>query len=88
MDLLFCLGEEATSERTEGVEGDFEAAESGEEEGLLFAGNGGVITLVGGRKDVAVLVAVVVDGLYVFYSVIGEAEAGEVALLLGLVNVG
>ncbi len=58
----------------------------GEEEGVLFAGNGGVITLVDGRKDVAVLVAVVVNGLYVFHSVIGETEAGEVALLVNLVN--
>jgi hypothetical protein len=29
---------------------------------------------------------VVVDGLYVFYSVIGETEAAKVALLVGLVN--
>jgi hypothetical protein len=87
LDLLFCLGEEAPSKRIVGVEGDFEAAESGEE-GVPFAGSGGVITLVHGQKDVAVLVAVVVDGLYVFYSVIRETEAGEVALLGGLVNAG
>lgn len=49
---------------------------------------GGVITLVDGRKEIAVLVAVVVDGLYVFYSVIEETETGEVALLVGLVNAG
>jgi hypothetical protein len=83
LDLLFRLGEEATGEQTIGVEGDFDAAESGEEEGLLFAGSGGVITLVDGRKDVAVLVAVVVGGLYVLYLVPGEAEAVEVALLVG-----
>jgi hypothetical protein len=33
-----------------------------------------MVTLVDGQMDVAVLVAVVVDGLYVFYSVIGETE--------------
>jgi len=81
LDLPFCLGEEAIGERTVGVEGDFEATESDEEEGVLFAGNWGVITLVDGRKDMAVLVAVVVDGLYVFYSITEETEAGEVAFL-------
>ena len=54
----------------------------------MFAGDGGVVALVDGRQDVAILLAVVVNGLDVFGMVVREAEAGEVALLVDFVDTG
>jgi hypothetical protein len=54
----------------------------------LLARDGGVVALVGGGQDVVVFFAVVVDSLDVFGLVVGQAEAGEVALFVDFVDAG
>jgi hypothetical protein len=88
-DQLFVLVRKLTGERTVGVVGGFgRGPESGEGEGILFTGDGGVAAPVDRWKDIAVLIAVVVDGFYVLYSVIGETKVAEVILFVGLVDAG
>jgi hypothetical protein len=76
-NLLCGLREEASRQRTVGVESDPQLAERGEEDGLLKACNRAVVTLVDGREDVAFGFAVVVGFLDVFGGEVGDAESSE-----------
>jgi hypothetical protein len=76
-DLLCGFREEASCQRTVGVERDSQFAESGEEEGLLQAGNRAVVALIDGWKDVAFGLAVVIGFLDVLGREVGDAESFE-----------
>ena len=87
-DLRTCLGEKAACDGAVCVQRHVEFAEEGNEFFVLKAGDGGVVALVDGWKDVVVLFAVVVDLAGLSRCEVGQTEAGEYAGLVGFVDAG
>jgi len=80
------LGQEPPGKRGVGVEGDSVLPQDGEEKRLRHASDRGVVPLVDGRLDEAVLLGDAHHALHLGGEEVGEAEASEFPLLVELVD--